>query len=321
MTTKNDDGPQAQHQKNTGDAQIIDDKPVGVPSSLSDEIDGAIEEVSRSSSDDSDKNLPPDKAQSDDDKGGDQPPEPDGDVTEDDDGNTDAVLSDDQLERAVKAGMTLADAKAFKDTETLDRMCAMLEAKHESDKAKSGDVNADAQDDIVAALDAIPELDRDEYDETLVDVVDALKGLVRKQQDVIRGLQSGAKTQENWIDREVGGLGKEYSESIGVGPRANLPQHSPQALKRAELEDKVAVLEAGYKAAGKDMGRDAIFKEAVSLVLGDVAKGAADANLAAKLESRQKHHIARPGANRGTPKTDAFEDVAEEIDRKHFERK
>lgn len=75
-------------------------------------------------------------------------------------------ISDDLLTRAVKAGMTIAEARAVSDADALESVCSKLEAvQPKSDKSESeagSKDDADAEDDIFKDL---PSLSPDDYDE------------------------------------------------------------------------------------------------------------------------------------------------------------
>jgi hypothetical protein len=169
---------------------------------------------------------------------------------------------------------------------------------------------------------AIPDLDPEKYDEEVVNGFKAMKDIVRKQQEVIAGLRGDGKARDAaWFDSQVAALGQEYVAAVGAGDRSKLVSNSPQAAKFAELESKFNVLAAGYKADGKDVSRETVFKEAVAIVMGDVQAKAEATLKSAELEKRKKLHINRPTASKATPKQDAFSDVADTLDRKYFGKK
>ncbi len=349
MTKDKKNGEPKDQTQLPSDAQSIEKSPVGVSPSLSDEIDGAIEDgfstVKPEKKDDppvkddakgdvkpdDDKNdLPPDEDQSGDDDSQDKPPVVEGE------GDSDDEIPDTLIERAVKAGFTIADAKEFKTPEALERMCARLEAKSGDIDGKPADTSGnDGEGDEAEGLDvekllgSMPEFDPDEYDEKIIegfdqskDIIRQLAALVQKQGDTIRGLRdTGASEKGSWVDQKISGLGEGFAEAVGSGSKSDLPVGSPQAAKRAELEKKFTVLEAGYQAAGEKIDRESIFNEAVSLVLGDVAAKAKDDAKAKELAKRKSQHINRPGANQVQAKTDPYEETGDELDRKFFDKK
>jgi hypothetical protein len=171
-------------------------------------------------------------------------------------------------------------------------------------------------------IEAIPDLNVDEYDENVAAGFKAFKAIVLRQYESIKSLRKAGEAQEgDWLESRIVGLGEGYNEAIGAGATSKLDPKSAQAAKRADLGEKFKVLEAGYKAAGKTIDRETIFGEAKNLVLGDVAAKIADATKAKALEKRSTQHLNRPGGSRTSPASDVFADVAEAIERKYFGKK
>ena len=225
------------------------------------------------------------------------------------------AITDELVERAVKAGMSISDAKTFQKADALGRMCDMLEkGSKKADEVKVVDE--------VDPLAAIPDLDPEKYDEQVVAGFKAMKDIIRTQQAAIKAGQSeGGKAQAtSWFDGQVAALGSAFAESVGTGDRAKLDPNGPQVKKLAELEGKFDVLKAGYKAAGKEVDGAIVFKEAVAFVLGDVQAKADSSVKARGLGERRNLHIQRPSGVTAKPQADAFGDVAAALDKKFFKR-
>ena len=219
------------------------------------------------------------------------------------------AVSDDLLTRAVKAGMSLADARAIQDAQALERMCGLLEKQSGEEKGDDGEEAKDAAkaNSEKDPLDAIPDLDPEEFDDEIVSVVKGLKELIRSQRDELRELrkQTTNTTREAWMDGKVEALGLE-----SVPPE-----------KRQELESAFDALMAGYEATGKEVSRDVAFEQAAGMILSDEARAAKEAKQKKALEKREKIQTVRPGGSAVKPKGDPMSEVAEEIDRKFFDRK
>lgn len=218
-------------------------------------------------------------------------------------------ITDAHLERAVKAGMTIADAKTFQDAEALDRVITMLEDKKKDDGVDGdADAGSDADEDL---LKGIPDLDPEDYDENVVAGFKALKGIIGSLQATIKGLQTdSAARNTSWFDTQVAGLGKEASETLKTLP-----------AKLQDLKDKFDVLSVGYKSSGKSIDQGIIFKEAVAVVLGDVEAKAASAVKADELKKRKAKHVSRPADSSTVKKAgDVFENVAETVHEKFFKK-
>jgi len=296
----------------------IETEPVStdVEKGLADEIDGAIVDVVEENEKERKASQPEPKAKEDlpletkvveevvDDNKADPPVVKPADAEK-------PAITDEHLTRAVKAGLSIADARSFQSASALENVCAALEAKTEAkadDKVATGDVDP---------IDAIPDLDPEVYDETIVSIVKTLKGIAKTQQGIIKGLTDSAGAGSGTLmDSQINGLGEGFEDALGKGPTSKLDASGPQAANRAKLASKVKVLEAGYKAAGEDVDKAEVFAEAVSIVLGDVVRDV-DAKAKAKLASKRAAiHTARPGSGQSNEDTDVFDDVAAELDRK-----
>jgi hypothetical protein len=287
--------------------------PPGVDPDVFDQINKGVDEavaaIAKQHKERAKKALPSEKDPPDDDEGDDVPSKGEEDEgAKDDDpekGAKPGEITDAHFERAVKAGLTMADAREFRTPEALDRMIARLEAKSgEGDGKPPADAKKDEEADPLADF---PDLDPEVYDEKVVKGFKTLK-------EIVKGLLSSKQDRERskdaeWFSNQVKGLGKEAAAELGKAGVAD------------SLKDKLAVLSAGYKAAGKSVEREAVFKEAVAIVLGDAAARDAQAVTADKLRKRGTQHISRPSGNRSAPASDVFSDTAAELDRKYFGRK
>ncbi len=232
------------------------------------------------------------------------------------------TITDSHIERAVKAGISMADAKAFTSPEALERVCGMLEGKPERESKSADGKDENETDEVVALLDGIPDLDPENYDDNIVAGFKAMKSVIKRLSDDNKELrQSGSRQEVDWLDSQIQGLGEDYADVVGSGAKGSLQAGSPEAVKRAEIERKFKVLEAGYKAAGEEASRESVFKEAVSLTLGESVAKVKTAKKEEALKSREKLIIARADGSRATPKRDALDETADEIDRKHFGKK
>jgi hypothetical protein len=207
--------------------------------------------------------------------------------------------TDELLTRAVRAGMNLKDARSFasQDAEALGRQIDLLESAGKA--GKEGD-KSDATKKVVEEEDplaGIPELDPEIVADEIVEVVDALKSVIRKQDQQIKKLSSGDK--KSWFDGQVKALNVKNLD----------------ATKREKLNDQYDILSAGYAAKGQEVSNEEIFRQATQLVLGDDLKKAADEDKADKLSRRKKVHTNRPTGPAAKPKGTPMEEVAKEIDK------
>jgi hypothetical protein len=209
------------------------------------------------------------------------------------------------MERAVKAGIPLAEAKKYTDDSLLEAMVSRLEGvdseagspKGTSDEAPPAAAPREPDD----LLSAIPDLDPREYDEQIVGAFKAMKGLLRKQQDVIDGLTAGG--QQDWFAQKM----EPMSGLLGG-----------DASKTASVREKFETLKAGYRATGQAVTDDSVFDEAAKLVLGDAMEAAKMDAKTKAAKKRRRQHISRTSANRASSKGNAEDEVAAEIERKFF---
>jgi len=208
--------------------------------------------------------------------------------------------SDAVIERAVKLGFSLAQAKQFGSEDLLVATCDRIEGpKDASGKAGSpegaGQKAGEAQ--PAAPDEEIPDLDESEFDPRLVKAFKALKGRNERQTKELAELRGGRS--KDWFATKLEGV-KDLTRG--------------EATKVAGLREKFDVLQAGYKAAGKNVPDDAIFSEAAELTLG--TKRVRQEEAATK---RSGQRISRPtGRGVETKSSDPWRDVASEIDRKYF---
>lgn len=205
--------------------------------------------------------------------------------TPDDGGEEKAFeVGDAEIERAVRAGLTVADARSFKDKDAFERVCSALE-KRSSEKPKEEAEPDGDEGDGNPADDDIPTLPDDEdYDEKLVKVVNSLGSMVRelrKENRELRKAGESAKAQ-SFFDTQYDGLDEAVRTKAG-------------ADGRAKVQAKFRMLEAGYKAMKADVPREDIFKEAAQLAIGGLLGENAAATKAAKIESRKGLKLAQPG--------------------------
>jgi len=226
--------------------------------------------------------------------------------TKDSDEDGDKAVTDDLIERAVKAGLSLKDAQSMTDPELLTRVVERIESikKAADEKLPAGEKKEDAQDDDASdPLDGIPDLDPEEYDEKIVAGFKAMKDIIKLQRQELSAMKTRSGGDGDAITKQLQKLGQDYADAAPAG-----------SGERAELEKKLRVLKAGYKAAGEEIAENDLFAEAAKMVLGDVVDEGKAASKADQVAARKKLHLGRPSGTSIKPKGDVFEDVAKEID-------
>lgn len=232
-----------------------------------------------------------------------------GDVSGDEEPVTKVGISEEAMIRAIRAGLTFEDVRAFTSEEALNRVSASIEkAAHKSAPLPDNETKE------VDILDSIPKLDPDVYEPEVVKMFDALVGVVKKQQEAIKKFESNqehvviasqeatAKEVVDWFDKKVGELGEEFSNALGSGGYSSLKQGSPELAKRDEIANHVAVLLAGYRAAGQRApSRDVLFDTAVRAVLKDEFLTAHEKKIAKELAKQKGQHVSRVGGQKTKP--------------------
>lgn len=271
-----------------------------IDAELAAELDAAVEAVTSEAQGDG--------AESGDETGEDQGEEDQGDEPEaqpeaEEAGDPPAAtgLSESLLERAVRAGLSLAEANQYPSEGLLESMVSRIEGQRAGSPGSRGDAgevdtSQDGEDD---SLPPIPDLDPEEYGEPLLEWAKSVKGVVEQLREENRSLRKGRS--EDWLNAKLEGV-KDFVKD--------------DPAKAAAVTKKFNVLKAGYKAAGEDVSADAVFQEAARLVLGeDMAKHEAKGQAARK---RNGQFVARASGRRAQPKADVEAEVAEELDRRFF---
>lgn len=123
-------------------------------------------------------------------------------------------VGDAEIERAVKCGMSIADARAFKDKDAFDRICTMLEARGGGDKtiSKGSEEKPKGGDDDSADFD-VPEITEDEeFDPKLV----KLGSVVRKMGDALKAMREENKS----LRAAIGKSEEEKAKAKGEAEKA-----------------------------------------------------------------------------------------------------
>ena len=290
----------------------------GKETDFMDELDAAadahIEEVSERNPDADDKSGSDDK--SDQDAGQEQDLEgKDEEGEQDEEGGDEDPAPDDALvERAVRAGISLADAKAVPTAAALERIVGRVETSASESKASKDDVDSkDEEKEEEDLLAKIPDLDPEEYPDELVAGFKGLKDLVVSQQKTIKDLQKGASAQGSWADAQIAALGKSFEGTFGTGNHADLPAGS-QRDARDKLQRHIDFAMDDAKAGGKPIAKSDALKQALQNGFGDVIKKTKGQTAKAAAAARADKATNPPRRSDGTFASEK-EDYGSESDR------
>ena len=196
-------------------------------------------------------------------------------------------IDDSLAERAVRAGLSLADVKSIKSKDALESILGRLEGK-----SAKGDEGPGGEDDPAAddeeEEDPLADIDWDEFDPQIARAMKYMQSqnaALRKEVKSLKRAGESAQTQ-SFFEQQFGRLDE------------NVRRHV-DAVAKAKLKQKFDMLEAGYKAVKADVKRADVFREAARLALGDkLDRGAAETE-AARLAKRRELAIAQPTRARG----------------------
>lgn len=232
-------------------------------------------------------------------------------TTEETTSSEETFTPDDALvERAIRAGLTLADTKAFTTKEAAERVLAVLEEKSTSTKGTKDNASTEEPTSELS----LPEIDEsalDDLDPSIAELIKSQNAALKALSAEVTSLKKAGNTAEakGFFETQYGTLDEKVRSHV-------------DAVKKTQLKQKFDLLERGYKAAGEKVDRETIFKEAVSITLSDaMAKAAAEAK-SAKVASRKGLVIAPPGGSSGnTPKVvggGEYSDIIAALEEKGF---
>jgi len=229
-------------------------------------------------------------------------------------------ISNAVLTEAIRAGLTVEEAREFGSDKLLMRAVDMVRAVaakslSEPEKKVAKDPLAD-----------FPSLDPEQFEPEVIKAFDALKGIVKQQYDSIQELQSYrsqanqasqasvAQEVENWFDGQVEKLGEDFNDVLGKGKYSILDKSTPQFARRDELASYMAILANGYKASGRSMPtREKIFEQAAKTVLAEEYQKNYEKKLSADLSKREKQHINRPGGQKLKTHKEPIDEVVDRV--------
>jgi len=269
---------------------------------LDDATDAHVKETeSRSESNEPDKkkNTVPDKDKSGEEVVQEDLDNKDGGEKEEDGGDGEPAVDEALLERAVRAGMGLADARAVVNQNSLENIIGRLEeagkkiAESGDKKSATGEEKSDED-----LLKEIPDLDPEEYSEEVVGAFKGLKAMVAKQQKFIASLKQDLDSRGTWVDERIAELGKDFNEVFGRGNYTDL-REGKQKTARDKLLRHVEFAELDTKESGESLTHAEIFKLALKSGFGETLnqiKGKVTTKAAAE---RAKKVINQPRSTTG----------------------
>jgi hypothetical protein len=237
-----------------------------------------------------------------------------------------SVISDYAIHRAGSVGISPEHASAFPSVQEL-----LAEVRHLEDQGVRTQEAEKAPTPAADPLADMPDLDPEEYDESVSKVVEmfnGLKAIAQNQSSELAslresqaaGLQASqevsAREITQWFDESINSLG--FEESLGSGASGSQVPGSSQLAKRNAIADKCAVQMRGYEASGiQAPSREEIFRDSARLVLADEYQTLRDKELSSGLKKRAGQHIARANGKKTKSKQSPEEHTAALLDEKY----
>jgi len=205
-------------------------------------------------------------------------------------------FSDELLERAVKAGYSLIEAKEFSTPKDLERAVSKFKAGEKEEEPEKFECG----------------LDPEKYDEEFIKLSNELGQL---KLDMKKQAESGTKTSaeekakaeeaelsrraeehDNWLDKQFTG-NKDFEEELGTETVDKIDRESEQFKNRVKVQKKFAILAKGYIAAEEDLPtREELFEEALNSVFTEKVKRIAVKGTKEKLAKQAGQVLGRPGS-------------------------
>jgi hypothetical protein len=241
------------------------------------------------------------------------------------------AISDAEVARAIRAGFTMEDIRTFPSEDSLSRVVTEVLAVKNAVKQ---DTQKETQKEETKPVDPFvdfPTLDPEAYEPEVIKAFETLKNIVKGQSEAIEQFKTqqqetrqvseaaAAKEAEQWFDKQVEGLGQDFTDALGTGGYSSLATGSVQLAKRDAIASQVAVMLAGYRQTGQTTPpREEVFDAAARLVLRDEYQRISEQNLTKDLTKRSKQHIQRAGSQSAKTKLSPDEEIAAEINEKFY---
>ncbi len=144
--------------------------------------------------------------------------------------------------------------------------------------------------------------------------LDALQKTVDDLQ--AQGEQQARLAISNHVDNFIATLPDGYAEHLGKGTRSQLGANSAFVNVRAEIDEQIQILIAGYGVAGRDLPPDGeLILAATRNVLGSKNDSIIQKQAAAQADKRQSQATARPAGQKTSRKPTQKQEAKEAIDK------
>lgn len=230
-----------------------------------------------------------------------------------------STIGDGLLERAVRNGLSLDDAKSFGNPEALARTLTILEesrsaAGEQTEGRKTGkdtettqeikfepleikfDNEADLDPEVVKQIKAINEHNSKAFESMSKFTNDLGKQLTITQQAIAN--QADQKVSDR-IESMFGELGDDYKDLVGTGRGETLDENSNQFTNRVSIINAMkAIDQVAFDSKQRMKPLDKVFKQAVKQVFSDKQAEITNKKVAKSVTDRNKQAINNPTGSR-----------------------
>jgi hypothetical protein len=247
-----------------------------------------------------------------------------------------AVKADPKLDaliaRARDLGLSDEDIGAFENGADLERSLRVYERRLMNSVATGQQIAPVAQPPVTqsataqqlqAAVEEIPDLPGDQYDEGIVQAWGAMKSMVMQLREQNGRLYQGIQAQQQResdarFDGFISKLGEEYLDLMGKGSVDELDPQSQVMQNRKEVRQAMYSLGIGLHKLGKKIPPEKVlFERALDSVFGSKTKEIERKRLASTLKKQSKQFIGRvthrEGVDSRTPQQRAIAAVQAKI--------
>jgi len=224
-------------------------------------------------------------------------------------------ITDDLLERAVKSGLSITEARGFSSSNDLERTVSLLESRQTETNKSTDDKTEDGTDKADKPFDS--GLSKDDYDEKIVDTINNLgqkvQDLTKENAELKESSKQAAERTESeavaahtaWYDNQIKELGEEFEDVFGKGTIKDIKEDSPQYKNRAALETEMMAIVKGKVATKQTVPpKEKVFEMALRNLHSEKLKQTSQKTTSEKLKKRASQTLGRGSKGQGSAETE-----------------
>lgn len=238
------------------------------------------------------------------------------------DESADSEISDELLDKATELGYTLDELKGFRSTKALERDIARVEKLQQRFQSRQAEKKPATETAPVEESEPEPKWDEmieEGHDPANVAIQKQLWQRAAKAEAAVKQVMQ-AEQNRIWeamcerFDSTLNNMGEEYKELFGNGRRGDLLKSSPElAANRDRVFDQMAILRAGYQAAGKTIPSEPdLINEAVQSSFYKQTQQIARKALKAEIKKAGSQSLSRPHSTGTKPMSGESRALAKE---------